>query len=164
MSKMALHEPFGYLQHKLCSKERPGVKMLVWLPTTKSREPTRFRCVQVDCDTPLESSWGGLKLCLRLHSNRRSELGVMSSQSPESPNRDSFGTSPWESQDKKSFGCRSHGWTQRILYGGRCWLPPNPGRGESSEFVLPVACPNTKVDPEWKLINLWLVFYAGPSS
>jgi hypothetical protein len=34
---------------------------------------------------------------------------------------------------------------QRILYRGRWWLPPSPGRGESSESVLPVACPNTKV-------------------
>jgi hypothetical protein len=68
--------------------------------------------------------------------------------SPRSPNRDSFGTSPWESQDKKPFGCRSHGQTQRILYGGRWWLPPSPGREESSESVLPMACPNTKVDPE----------------
>jgi hypothetical protein len=55
------------------------------------------------------------------------------------------------------FGCRSRGQTQRILYGGRWWLPPSPGRGESSESVLPMACPNTRVDPEWILTNLWLV-------
>jgi hypothetical protein len=72
----------------------------------------------------------------------------MSSSSLGSPNRDSFGTLHWESRDKKPFGCRSRGQTQRILYGGRWWLPPSPGRGESSESVLPVACPNTKVDPK----------------
>jgi len=44
MSKMALHEPFGHLQHKLWQKERPRVKLAVWLPTTKSRESTRPRC------------------------------------------------------------------------------------------------------------------------
>jgi hypothetical protein len=38
MSKMASHEPFGHLQHKLWSKEGPGVKLAIWLPTTKSRE------------------------------------------------------------------------------------------------------------------------------
>jgi hypothetical protein len=65
---------------------------------------------------------------------------------------------------KKPFGCRSHGQMQRILYGERRWLPPNPSRGESSKSMLPMACPNTKVDPKWKLTNLWLVFYAGPSS
>jgi hypothetical protein len=76
---------------------------------------------------------------------------------PGSPNRDNFGTPPWESWDKKPFGCRSRGRTQKILYGGRWWLPPSPGRGESSESVLPVVCPNTKNDPEWRLTNLWLV-------
>jgi len=29
----------------------------------------------------------------------------------------------------------------RILYGGRWWLPPSSGPGESSESVLPMACP-----------------------
>jgi len=57
----------------------------------------------------------------------------MSSQSPGSPTWDSFGTPPWESQEKVPFGCGSHGVTQRILYGGRWWLPLSPGRGESSE-------------------------------
>ncbi len=58
---------------------------------------------------------------------------VMNAQSLGSPNRDSFGTPLWESQVKKSFGCKCGGELQRILYGGRWWLPPNPGRGESSE-------------------------------
>jgi hypothetical protein len=31
------------------------------------------------------------------------------------------------------FGCKCDGETQRILYGGRWWLPPSPGRDESSE-------------------------------
>jgi len=57
----------------------------------------------------------------------------MTSQSLGSPNRDSFGTPPWESQDKKPFRCRCHGETQRILYGGRWWLPLSSGRGESYE-------------------------------
>jgi hypothetical protein len=57
----------------------------------------------------------------------------MTSQSPESPNRDSSGTPLWESRDKKSFRCGCGGVTQRILYRGRWWLPPSPGRGESCE-------------------------------
>jgi hypothetical protein len=40
MSKMASHEPFGHLQPKLWAKEGPGIKLAVWLPTTKSREST----------------------------------------------------------------------------------------------------------------------------
>jgi hypothetical protein len=153
---MPLHESFGHLRHKLWSKERSRVKLAVWLPTTKSRESTRFRCVKVECDTPLESSWGEIQVCFRPHPNRRFELGVMNSQNPRSLNRDSC--LPWESQDKKSFECRFRGLTQIILYGGRWWLPLSPSHGESSESVLLVACPNTKVDLEWRLTNLWLVF------
>jgi hypothetical protein len=161
---MASHEPFRHLQQKLWSKERPGVKLAVWLSTTKSQESTRSRCVQVECDIPSENSWGELQVCFRSHPNQRSELGVMSSQSPGSPNQDNFRTPPWESQDKKPFRCRCRGKTQRILYGGRWWLPPNPGHGESSESVLPVACPNTKSDSECDLTNLLVGFDAGPSN
>jgi hypothetical protein len=124
MSKMALHEPFKHLQHNLLSKEGPGIKLAIWLPTTKSRKSTRPQSVEVDCNTSLESSWGKLQVWFRIHPNWRSELGVMSSQSPGSPNWDNFGTPPWESWDKKPFGCRFHGQTHRILYGGRWWLPP----------------------------------------
>jgi len=57
----------------------------------------------------------------------------MNAQSPRSPNRDNFGTPLWESREKEPFGCKCGGELQRILYGGRWWLPPSPGHGESSE-------------------------------
>jgi len=57
----------------------------------------------------------------------------MNAQSPGSSNGDSFGTPLWESREKVPFGCKCGGETQKILYGGRWWLPPRPGRGESSE-------------------------------
>jgi hypothetical protein len=38
---MGSHEPFGHFQNKLLQKERPGVKLVVWFPTTKSRELTQ---------------------------------------------------------------------------------------------------------------------------
>jgi hypothetical protein len=62
----------------------------------------------------------------------------MSVQSPGSLTWDSFGTPPWKSREKVPFGCGSRGVTQRILYGGRWWLPPSLGHGESSESK--VAC------------------------
>jgi hypothetical protein len=34
-----------------------------------------------------------------------------------------------------TFGCWPHGQAQRILQGGRWWLPPSPGHGESCEFM-----------------------------
>jgi len=138
MSEMASHEPFGHLQHKLWQKKGLGVKLTIWFPTTKSRELTRPRCAQVECDTPLESSQGELQVCFRPQPNRRFERRVMNSQSLGSPNQDSFGTPPWESWDKKPFGCMCHRETQRILYGGRWWLPPNLGRGDFCESW--VAC------------------------
>jgi hypothetical protein len=57
----------------------------------------------------------------------------MNAQSPGSPNRDNFVTPLWESREKVPFGCKCDGKTQRILYGGRWWLPPSPSCGESSE-------------------------------
>jgi len=57
----------------------------------------------------------------------------MNAQSHGNPNWDSFGTPLWESREKVPFGCKCDGETQIILYGGRWWLPSNPGRGESSE-------------------------------
>jgi hypothetical protein len=35
MSKMGLHSSFEHLKHKLCLKERPGIKLPIWLPTRK---------------------------------------------------------------------------------------------------------------------------------
>jgi len=103
------HEPFGHLQHKLWSKEGSKVKLAVWLLTIKSQESTRFRCVQVKCDTPLESSRRELQLWLRPHPDPSLGREVMSVQSLESPNRESFGTPLWESQEKESFGCKCGG-------------------------------------------------------
>jgi hypothetical protein len=57
-------------------------------------------------------------------------------QSPESLNRDNFETPLWESRDKKPFGCGCREEAHSILYGGRWWLPPSPGRGESSESIV----------------------------
>jgi hypothetical protein len=166
MSKMASHEPFGHLQPKLWAKKGPGVKLPIWLPTTKRQETTSSRRLKKECDGALESSRGELQLWLRSHSNRRSELGDMSVQSPGSSTRDNFGTPPWESREKVPFGCGSRGVMQRILYGGRWWLPPSPGRGESSESKVARGLSQHQMDAEWVLTNLGLVLDAGscPSS
>jgi len=39
---MGSYHPFGHLKHKLWPKERPGVKLTVWLLTIKGRESTWF--------------------------------------------------------------------------------------------------------------------------
>jgi len=109
ISKMGLHHPFWHLKHNLWPKERSGIKLAVWLLTTKSRELTRFPCVQVACYIPLKSSRRGLQLCFRHHYDRRSAHKVMGLQSHGSPNFGNFGTPIWESRDKKSFGCGPRG-------------------------------------------------------
>jgi len=141
---MASHEPFGHLQPKLWAKEGSGVKLVVWLATTKSQESTSSRCLQKECDGALESSRGELQLWFRPHSNRRSEPGDVSVQSPGSSTRDSFVTLRWESREKMPFGCGSRGVTQKILYGEgggfpRVWAVVSQVSPRS-----PVACPNTK--------------------
>jgi hypothetical protein len=40
-----LASPIRHLKHKLWPKERPGIKVAIWHPTTKSRKSTRFPCV-----------------------------------------------------------------------------------------------------------------------
>jgi hypothetical protein len=133
MSKMASHESFGHMQPKLWAKERPGIKLAIWLPTTKSQESTRSRRAMGECNMELESSRGELQDWFRPRPNWRSGWEVMMAQSLGSPKRDSFETPIWESRDKEPLGRGRGGATQRILYGGRWWLPLSPGHDESSE-------------------------------
>jgi hypothetical protein len=155
---MDSHEPFGHLQHKLWLKERSGVKLVVWLSTTKSQESTRSRCVQVKCNTPLESSWGELQLWFRPRPDPSLGREVMNAQSPGSPNWDNFGTPLWESREKKPFGCKCDRKLQRILYGGRWWLPPSLGRGESSESKVARGLSQHWKCEEWVSTNLLVGF------
>jgi hypothetical protein len=61
--------------------------------------------------------------------------------------QDNFGTPTWESRENVPFGCSSRGELQRILYGGRWWLPPSPGRGESCVSKCPWLVPTPKGVP-----------------
>jgi hypothetical protein len=144
---MASHWSFGHLQPKLWAKEGPRIKLPVWFPTTKSRESTPSRRLQMKCNQALESSRGELQLWFRPQSNRRLEPGVVSVQSPGSPTRDNFGTPLWESWENVPFRCSSRGELQRILYGGRWWLPSSPGRGESSVSKCPWLVRHPRVFP-----------------
>jgi hypothetical protein len=163
MSKMALHESFGHLQPKLWAKEGPGVKLAVWLLTTKSRESTRSQHVMEECDMALKNSRGELQDWFRPCPDRRSGREVMMAQSHGSPNRDNFGTPLWESRDKEPLGRRGRGGaTQRILYGGRWRLPSSLGLGESSESKVARGLSQHQKGAEWVLTNLWLVLDAGP--
>jgi len=65
----------------------------------------------------------------------QSELEARSYEHPKS-----WESKPGQFQDstlgvpgKKPFGCKCGRELQRILYGGRWWLPSSPGCGESNE-------------------------------
>jgi hypothetical protein len=98
----------------------------------------------------VESFQQGIPFCFRPHLNPRSTCKVMGPQSCGSPNFGNFRTPIWESWDKMPFGCGLRGEAQSILYRGRWWLPPSPGRGESYESCeseFPMARPSTKSAP-----------------
>jgi hypothetical protein len=82
---MASHWSFGHLQPKLWAKEGPGVKLTIWLPTTKSRESTSSRCPIRQCDMGFERSRRGLQLWFRPRCDPTSQSGVMAIQSSGSP-------------------------------------------------------------------------------
>jgi len=92
----------------------------------------------------------------------RSDLAVGSYELPKSRDstRDNFGTSTWESREKEPFGCSLNGASQRILYGGRWWLPPSPGRGVSCGPKCPWLVSTPKGVPECELTTLWFVLDA----
>jgi hypothetical protein len=96
----------------------------------------------------LESSPRELQLWFKARPDPSLGQEVMDAQSPRSPNRDNFGTPPWESREKEPFGCSLRAELQRILQGGKVVASPSPGCGESSESKSPVACPNTQKGAE----------------
>jgi len=98
-----------------------------------------------------------------LQTSSQMEVWARSYGCPKSreSNPGQFRTPPWESRDKVPFGCSLCGATHRILYGGRWWLPPSPGRSESSEFKVARGLSQHQKGAEWVLTNSWLVLDAG---
>jgi hypothetical protein len=84
---MASHWQFGHLKPKLWAKERPRVKLAVWLPTTKSQESTSSRRRLEECNTKLESSRRELQDWFKTRPDPSSGWGVMAVQSSGSPAR-----------------------------------------------------------------------------
>jgi len=117
----------------------------------------------------LRVQYGVGKISMRattlVQTSLRSDLAVGSHELPKSwdSNWDNFGTPTWESREKKPFGCSLSGALQRILYGGRWWLPPSPGRGESCGPKCLWLLPTPKGVPECELTTLWFVLDADSS-
>jgi len=88
---MPSHWQFGHLQPKLWAKEAPGVKLAVWLPTTKSQESTSSRRPIWACDMALKRSRRGIQLWFRPRRDPTLQSGVMVVQSSGSPVRTILG-------------------------------------------------------------------------
>jgi hypothetical protein len=107
---------------------------------------------------PLESSQGELQVFFRLHPNRRSEQGVMSCQSLESPNRDNFGIVL--GLPLGSLGTNNHldvvlvEWCRVYYMGEGGGFPRIRAMVSQVSLVLLVTCPSTKGLPDCELINL----------
>jgi len=84
---MASHWQFKHLQPKLWAKEGPGVKLAIWLPTTKSQESTSSRRRIEECDTALESFRWELQHWFKTRPDPSSGRGAMAVQSSGSPAR-----------------------------------------------------------------------------
>jgi hypothetical protein len=147
MLKMSLHYPFGQLKHKLWPKEGSGIKLPIWLSTTKIQESPWCICVQVTCHILLKSFQRGLQLCFKTHLNWRSAHKVMDIHNCGSPNFENFGTSTWK------FGTKWH------LSAGPVAMHKEYCKGEGGHFpqvravmslvspCLPVVRPCTKSAP-----------------
>jgi hypothetical protein len=69
----------------------------------------------------------------------------MSFQSPESPNRDSFGTPPWDSGTKSHSDAGAAGKCKEYYMGEGGGFPRVRAVVSQVSPRLPVACPNTKM-------------------
>jgi len=82
----------------------------------------------------------------------------MNAQNRESLNQDSFGTPFWESREKVPFRCKCGEEAHIILYGGRWWFPPSPGRDESNESMVAHGLSQHRECSKCELTNLWVGF------
>jgi len=167
---MASHWAFGHLSPKLWAKEGPGVKLAVWLLTTKSRESTSSRSPNRECDTSLERSRRGLQVWFRPCCDPILQSGVMSSQSPGTPPGTISGQF-WDSISGVHFGSPGNlchldvapTGRRRVYYkeyGGG--ILPSPGRGVSCGPKCPWLVPTPKGVPECELTT-WVVCFDADS-
>jgi hypothetical protein len=99
MSKMGLHDMFGYLKYKLWPKEGSEVKLPIWLSTTKSWDSPWFICVKVAYFISIEG------LQKKLWASKVARVPILGIS----------GLPTWEPRDKMTFGCWPCGQAQRIL-------------------------------------------------
>jgi len=155
---MPSHWLFGHLQPKLWAKEGTGVKLTIWLPITKSREIDLFPTSDLSMRHGVGKILTRATTLVQNSSRSNSAFGSYGSSKFRESRWDNFGTPFRESREFVPFGCSLYDQPQRILYGGRWWLPPNPGRGESCVSKCPWQVPTPKGVPECELTT-WVVCF-----
>jgi hypothetical protein len=150
---MASHWPFGHLQTKLWAKEGPGVKLAVWLSTTKSRESTSSRHSIREYNTALERSWRGLQLWFRPRCDRTLQSEVMSSQSPRILTGTVSGLQLGSPGKKSHLDVASVRSCREYYKGEGGGFPPSPARGVSCESELVRGSSQHQMHAEWFLTN-----------
>jgi hypothetical protein len=123
---MASHWSFGHLQPKLWAKEGSGVKLAVWLLTTKSRGSTRSQRELGECNTALKSSWRGLQVWFKPRPDRRLGREAMMSQSPESPKPGQFRDSTLRVPGKSAIRVQVRRKGTENIIGRMVVAPPEP--------------------------------------
>jgi hypothetical protein len=118
MCKMGSHDQFGHFKHKLWPKEGPRVKLSNWQfdsrPLKVRNRPNFLMCRW--CTTyHWKSLDEGYNFVSDLISIRDLHAKLWGPQSHENLNCGNFETPTWESRDKMSFRCWSHGQAQNIL-------------------------------------------------
>jgi hypothetical protein len=124
---MASHWSFRHLQLKLWAKEGSGVKLAVWLLTTKSRESTFSRHPNLECNMALESSWRELQVWFRPHPDQRLGREARMSQSPRSPKLGQFWDSTLGVPGKNAIRVQVRRSGRENTIGRMVMTPPEPG-------------------------------------
>jgi len=145
---MASHWQFGHLQLKLWAKEGPGVKLPVWLPTTKSRESTSSRRPIWMCNMALERSRRGLQLWFRPQRDPTLQSGVMAIQSFRSPAGTISGLHFGSPENLCHSDVASATSRKEYYMGGKVVASPESGPWWVLCVQVPVASPNTQGCPE----------------
>jgi len=97
---MGSHDPFGYLKYKLWPKEGPGVKLPIWLLTSKSQESPKLlacRWRATYCWKTLDKNYNFVLYLTLIGGFHKKVMGF---QSCENPHFKNFGTPnlgvPWQ--------------------------------------------------------------------
>jgi len=145
---MGFHCSFGHLKHKLWPKEGPGVEFPGVCHFDSRSLKVKNRPKILGCRERATYRWKALDESYNFSLEHASIQGLFAKLwgfKVSGVLHGDISGLPRESTGKNShLDVASAEWRRVYYKGGRWWLPPSSGRGESCVFVLPVTCPCTK--------------------